>query len=149
MIRHKRYLLLILAVILWAFFIFNRSMQPSDRSNLESQWVLHLIRMLLPVEPSMYLVRKAAHFVEYAILGLLACLLFGRWFARGWQIFGLSLAISAAIAACDETLQLFIPGREGRVQDVLLDTVGSLCGILVVILIKILHSKVKDRPKSS
>ena len=36
------------------------------------------------------------------------------------------------VASLDETLQLFVNGRAGRVQDVLIDSAGALVGVLVV-----------------
>ena len=37
--------------------------------------------------------------------------------------------------ACDETIQLFVPGRSGRIADVWLDTAGYLTGALLTLLI--------------
>lgn len=38
-------------------------------------------------------------------------------------------------ALCDETIQLFVPGRSGRIADVWLDTAGYLTGALLTLLI--------------
>ena len=43
-------------------------------------------------------------------------------------------AVCGFLAACvDETIQLFVPGRGPRVTDVLLDSVGVTCGILLLV----------------
>ena len=45
-------------------------------------------------------------------------------------------AESGALAAlCDETIQLFVPGRSGQIADVWLDTAGCLTGALLTLLI--------------
>ena len=38
-------------------------------------------------------------------------------------------------ALCDETIQLFVPGRSGQITDVWLDTAGYLTGALLTLLI--------------
>lgn len=45
-------------------------------------------------------------------------------------------AVGSLYAASDEFHQLFVPGRSGRLTDVLIDSAGLLAGILVVCLIK-------------
>ena len=45
-------------------------------------------------------------------------------------------AESGTLAAlCDETIQLFVPGRSGQIADVWLDTAGYLTGALLTLLI--------------
>ena len=48
-------------------------------------------------------------------------------------------------ALCDETIQLFVPGRSGQIADVWLDTAGYLTGALLTLLIFRLCRK---RPKA-
>ncbi len=81
-------------------------------------------------------VRKTAHAVEYAVLGILiwrvvhsaAALAAHR---LSWQ-FRFALLLAALYAATDETHQIFVPGREPRVLDVLLDTCGAGIGLAVM-----------------
>jgi peptidoglycan/LPS O-acetylase OafA/YrhL len=76
--------------------------------------------------------RKAAHFVEYAILALL-------WFRAltrdtalsGWAAAAVALGIGVAWAALDETHQHFVPNRTGSVRDVAIDTAGTLAGLAI------------------
>lgn len=76
------------------------------------------------------LVRKAAHMTEFGVLAvctsyyLFICGLRGR---RGMMY---SIFLSVAYAITDEIHQLFVPGRSGRVTDVLIDTIGCLLGAL-------------------
>ena len=47
---------------------------------------------------------------------------------------GALLTVTLA-ALCDETIQLFVPGRSGQITDVWLDTAGYLTGALLTLLI--------------
>lgn len=78
--------------------------------------------------------RKAAHFVEYAILAFLARRAFvtsGRGFIqRNW--FALSLMIVVGVAVLDELHQSFVPSRTGSVYDSAIDIVGGLTTLLIL-----------------
>lgn len=72
------------------------------------------------------LVRKGAHFSEYALMGCL-------WYLWLHRIrFGMLIAFAATVlySLTDEIHQLFVPGRTGQFKDVLIDSSGGLCGIL-------------------
>ena len=64
------------------------------------------------------------------LIGILGFFLTGMYWNRG--NFKLLQPVRAAFFAafCDETLQLFIPGRSGEVKDVWIDFAGALCGCL-------------------
>ncbi|MBM4442199.1 MAG: VanZ family protein [Candidatus Rokubacteria bacterium] len=114
------------AVILWL---------ASDAGSAEqtSRLILPMLRALLPgASPEQLatlhvLLRKAAHFVEYALLAWL----WGRALVVGRGIAPRSAAVSAwamatACAAIDESVQAWHPSRVGSVGDVLIDTAGAL-----------------------
>jgi len=78
--------------------------------------------------------RKAAHFIEYAILGLLAARAFrtserpaisSRWFL-------ISLPIIVVYALMDEYHQSFVPTRTGSIFDSLIDMAGGLTALILV-----------------
>lgn len=79
-------------------------------------------------------IRKTAHFVEYAVLALLAARAFlattNARVNRYWL--PLSLAIVAAVAATDEFNQSFYSTRTSSVWDVLLDAAGGVFALLCV-----------------
>jgi len=76
-------------------------------------------------------VRKAAHLVEYAVLGALALRAIG-WRSRALaRSCVLSIAFAAFWAITDEMHQSFIPSRTASALDVLIDTVGASVGVLV------------------
>lgn len=68
-----------------------------------------------------YVLPKAAHLVEYAVLGFLLL-----WATRRE---GAALLLGIAYAASDEVHQHFVPGRHGSALDVVIDTVGLALGI--------------------
>lgn len=141
--KRNRLLLCLAALVAWTAFIFCRSLQPADISTTESQWALDILRRLLPFELTMHTVRKLAHFTEFAVLGVLAGILFGGRCRR--QMFGLLFSAMTGVvtALCDETLQLFVPGRTGQVQDVWLDIAGASSGAALALLIRWIVRKVR------
>jgi len=80
-------------------------------------------------------VRKTAHAVEYAILGFLIWRVVQSAPAlashRPARHFRLALLLAALYAVTDETHQIFVPGRDAAVRDVLLDTCGAGLGLAV------------------
>jgi VanZ family protein len=78
------------------------------------------------------MVRKTAHFVEYAVLGVLTHrAFFLSWPRRGdaLRLLG-SLLLVLACAGMDEGHQAFLPQRTGSGWDVALDLCGALFGML-------------------
>ena len=124
--------LLIAAVITWF------SCQPGDESAEQSWALARRIRPALRLDDTdalvsfiTFLVRKTAHFGLYSALG------FGLYGSlrsfRQWRAppFRTAVIIGAAYAALDELHQRFVPGRAGRLTDVLLDSCGVLFGVAV------------------
>ena len=76
-----------------------------------------------------FLIRKAAHMGIYFILAALVLYgvqRIGCGKAAAWT--GLACAL---LAALDEVHQIFVPGRDGKVTDVLIDLGGVACLLLV------------------
>lgn len=89
------------------------------------------------------IVRKTAHFSEYALLGMLltgVCLSFGKQYG---VTFAVSQAVSSLYAVSDEIHQSFVPGRSCQLSDMLLDSCGAAVGIGIVLLIVFLIRKKK------
>lgn len=114
--------------ILWTLFIFSNSMLPaiesSDISSGLSYKIYYLLNLTVDFELFHTFIRKCAHFIEYAILGIFAGLSFKK------EYFIKIVLLCVLVASCDETIQLFVEGRSGQVSDVLLDSIGSFTGIL-------------------
>ena len=77
-------------------------------------------------------IRKVGHFSEFAVLGAEVILLYifnRRYdFSRLFNVFATGLTT----AVCDESIQLFVPGRSGQIKDVGIDMLGFVFGALLV-----------------
>ena len=154
----KRALLIIFLVasILWALFIFSNSLQTGESSGEMSGSVTEAINKLLgAISPSLEVthrfVRKAAHFCEFGVLSTLVSFALYFFFAKSdkrelWCL--LAIPISALVAACDETIQLFVDGRGGSVVDVLIDTSGACAAALIFLGITLMVKLRKKRTKT-
>ncbi len=79
-----------------------------------------------------FLIRKAAHFTEFACLGLLLAwrgLLGGE---KHTAVFPALLGMAAAVV--DESIQMFTPDRGPSLTDVWIDTAGVVAGIMLLLL---------------
>lgn len=111
-------------------FIWGNSLLPGA----VSQTISDFVQQILGGEPAQtgnslfsMLVRKAAHFSEFAVLGLLL-----RWRMHLTGKNGKwALALGILAACMDETIQLFVPGRASRLLDVGIDTCGVAAGIAI------------------
>jgi VanZ family protein len=79
-----------------------------------------------------FLVRKTAHFTEYALLALLAARAFRSSrlarLRRFWPLVSISLV--ACVALLDEYHQSFVPSRTGTIYDSLLDMTGGATALV-------------------
>lgn len=93
------------------------------------------------------LVRKAAHFTEYAILALLAVRAFSTsshgWLRNRW--FVAALGVITLYALSDEYHQSFVPSRTASIYDSLVDIAGGLTVLLVIALWKSARRSTQDR----
>ena len=126
-------------VVLWAALIFIFSSGLFSGSNT-STIVWPLVQWVYPgvSETTLAfvhaLIRKASHFVEYAILALLAARALrtsSRDFLRNhW--FAVSLTFVALYALSDEFHQSFVSSRTASIYDCLIDTAGGLAALAIV-----------------
>ena len=127
------------SLTLLLIFIWGNSLLPGHISGAFSDWVKEILANLLPflftgsdANAGGGLLRKLAHFTEFAALG--ACL---SWFYamltanhRRQRLFA---GLSGILAACiDETIQRFVPQRNGCLTDVGIDTAGVITGIVLL-----------------
>lgn len=135
--NQKRVLLVLLCLCL--VFIWGNSCLSVPQSQGLSNGVLSWLCKLLGLEageeaaPSgSHLIRKLAHFSEFACLGLLFSALCGASWKLDRQCFLALLLFGLSAALIDETIQCFT-GRGSMVSDVWLDLAGYLVGCLVKI----------------
>lgn len=125
----------------WLALIWTRSLQPAAESRAESGSLLVLVQQLLPFM-TMHLLRKLAHFTEFAVLGALLSLTVLQTRRKNAA---LALLLALAAAVCDESIQLFIPGRSGQVSDLWIDFSGAALAAAAVFLTAYLLRKRKRR----
>ncbi len=78
-----------------------------------------------------FIVRKGAHFTEYAGLGLLLALAFYIQFGKTKTPFAVLCA--SLYAVTDEIHQIFVDGRACKAADWAIDTAGALLGALFIL----------------
>ena len=132
-------------------FIWGNSLLPGEDSGELSGFVGQLLQKLLPFldlesGTGMHLLRKAAHFSEFAALGFSFTWFYGMLSKKTLWALGLPLVSGAAAAAIDETIQIFSPDRGPSIKDVGIDTCGVIAGIAVLTL---LHWIAKRRKKDT
>ncbi len=146
----KRFLMVLILPLIWIAFILGHSLMPGYRSSQESQWVLQLFSHIFPFEITETFIRKSAHFTEFSILGGIFSFFLTKRYQKWWKALLCSLSAGLFVALCDETIQLFIDGRAGLIQDVWIDTAGVLCGALLILLFRLIRGKLKksgNRPQ--
>lgn len=104
----------------------NKKIPPKKKKALEQKWEKTI--------------RKIAHFSLFAILGICALISANLTFIKRGNHFIqknalISLAFCILYAISDEVHQSFVKGRSCEFTDVLIDTSGSIFGILVIIFI--------------
>jgi len=125
--------------LLWmaAMFGFSTDAFSADNTGSRLHWLLHLLYPAITdaqYEAVHFLVRKTAHFTEYAFLTLLWWRAWRadspqRWrTAWAWR----SFLIIAVWALLDEWHQTFTPSRTGTIYDSFLDMSGGLAMLLAV-----------------
>lgn len=133
MIRTEKRLRLCAAlIVLNLTFIWGNSLLPGEVSGAFSDWVKELLSRLLPWMESgtggTGLLRKLAHFSEFALLGMLL-----GWFWGMLKKGAPPALLSGFLAACaDETIQRFVPDRGPSLRDVGIDTCGVAVGLLLL-----------------
>lgn len=127
-----------LPIGLWALVIVSAS---GDTKSVQrsSRLIEPLVRWLFPAASDeavwnvVFVVRKGAHLTEYAVLAVL--LWWGiRGGRTGWpkRVAGPAWLVATGFAFTDEFHQMFVPGRQGSLWDVLIDSVGAAGGLFLL-----------------
>lgn len=144
---------LILISIVWIMVIFSFSLQSGEESGkLSGGIVAWFVGLFFPedfahIELVHFLVRKAAHFTEYFILGVLLSLTvreakWNRPLLKPW-------VMGTLVACCDETIQLFSDGRAGQIRDVMIDSSGVFTGCVILTFGLVFLSKKGEKAKQA
>ena len=123
---------LTILILLNLALIWGNSLMDAENSSAVSGGVLAFIGQFFPAlltEAGHTFLRKAAHFSEFALLGLLFC---GRYRLTRKEIPVSLMGFGLAVACIDETIQIFTPGRASSLIDVWIDTSGFALGLFVI-----------------
>jgi hypothetical protein len=148
--RQKKYIYLVFMLAVMAL-IFYFSSQNSDESGETSSavlaWILEHTAFNGNVpEFAETLLRKAAHFSIYFVLGISSALTVSEWKPRR-LIFLWSWLIPVVYACTDEFHQYFVPGRSCEFRDVCIDSTGALLGVALVRFILIVQDRSERKPR--
>lgn len=145
-------------LLAWMVFIFVMSAQPAKQSaQLSGGLVTEVVEIIYPnfeelsetkqttvTYNTTFIVRKAAHFSEYFILGVLCFMIANTYRNYKFAVRTLSAVIFCVLyAVSDEIHQYFVAGRACRFLDICIDTAGSI--FAVVLLAAILHRKKRHK----
>ncbi len=158
--ERRKYRWRILPLILWCMVIFWFSQQDGDASaQLSDGLTMQVLRRILPGISDLsvaaqaevlglftYIVRKVAHFTEYAILGMLAWFAFRPWVVSVKRTAFLAWIFAVVYACTDEFHQMFRGGRTPQFMDIGIDSLGALFGIALIVVVRIvyLYSREKE-----
>ena len=132
--RVNRYL----PLVVWIIFISIASTSEFSGANT-SRIIRPLVLWLFPetseatLQTIHFVVRKLAHFTEYAVLGFFAARAFStsslRSLKRRWFFIALFLIVMYALL--DEYHQSFVPSRTASIYDSMIDSIGGVAGLLI------------------
>lgn len=135
---NRRKMITLSILILCILFIWSNSLQTGELSGARSGRVTEWMEAIFgPDNPfSEHVIRKAAHFGEYAAEGVCVVLVFWAFAILRWRSIGNGLLIGVFTALIDELLQAGTAGRVSSVVDVWIDISGFAFGALVLIFVK-------------
>ena len=139
--RERQIFICKILIILNLCFIWGNSLLPGEASAAFSDWVKNLLAWMLPADGMELsgggLLRKLAHFTEFATLGFLLSMLFRLKQRKTWY----ALPLGVMTACMDETIQMFVPDRGPGILDVGIDTCGVLTGMFLLYAAHVLMRK--------
>jgi VanZ family protein len=121
-----------IVLVCYVAVIWGNSLTPASVSSQESGFLLRMLqRLFAGADISLlwlteHMIRKAAHFTEYAGLGFLLIK------SMPYSV-RTAAELGAVIPLIDETIQLFVAGRSGQISDVWLDMCGAAAGMAVTL----------------
>ena len=147
-VKRVLFLALICCMIL---FIWSRSTVSIEQSLEQSGPVTEIVEAVLDALDVdggdidiMHIVRKSAHFAEFALLGMLVGAYNIRYKMLKIRYLLFASEICFFVALIDETIQIFA-NRGAQPSDVMLDFAGALTGVLLITLAIMLKNKFKKK----
>lgn len=133
-----------LCVVATLVFIFCNSLQTGEQSSVTSGGVVEILQEFArKTAPNSFvatatgkayellhaIVRMLAHFAEFAMLGAFVAWTYFAYLTDK-RFFLVAFTFLLCMPIIDEYIQLTVAGRGAQVLDVLVDTLGSVCGFL-------------------
>ena len=153
----KKVVLWILVITCMGLIFFFSSQEASDSRETSSAFIYNIVSFLdvrntlseVQIQEICDLlhkfVRTAAHFTIFGLLGFLLLLLFGEYGFNCKRRL-LYTVIAAFLYACsDEIHQSLVPGRSAQISDIIVDTLGALCGGAIANVLLFLIKKLKRK----
>jgi VanZ family protein len=145
-------------------FIFVHSAMPGDMSGNESRYFAEFLASItgLSFPVAQFIVRKAAHFTVFTVLGICLSMNFNDYKTQNeltktneqiktdkgpakQLILGhplLAAWITGTLYACtDEFHQLFVVGRSGELRDVCIDSAGVILGVAIAVTVRAIKNR--------
>lgn len=139
---------LLLSIILNAFILINAFI-PGDESAVASFWVADIFAMIINflkadtinsenIESFTYVIRKlighlGLFFIDGTFVGLTFYIYSSRHKNPSFWFSTLYIFLTGVfVASFSEMIQIFIPGRIGSINDVLIDVSGYLASLVIV-----------------
>ncbi len=155
-----RVLFAILVVLIAAFIFYMSAQEATKSSNTSGRVIVKIIsaidnsyKLKSPAEQRVIvhslqkIVRKSAHFCVYGLLGVFAASFLATFKMRFIGRFLLSQLFCSLYAVSDEIHQKFVVGRSCEIRDMLIDSGGAFCGIIVILFIVYICEKRKEVKK--
>ena len=139
--KNKRVVIYWILLIIWMIGIAIMSNQPASISDSQSGGVIEILSRIgidmnnIFGQFANFIVRKCAHFLEYMILALLVSNVLKLYFNMKHVVI-IAIIFVFLYACSDEIHQLFVPGREGAIRDVIIDTCGGVTLVLIKLFVK-------------
>ncbi len=160
--KNKKINIIRIILIILLFITFARIFSFSNQNGVQSSGVSRKVTKILTnnikkvqamskeekeifMNNAEKIIRKLAHFSIYTVVGFLMMALMSTYNAKTIIRVSISFGIGVIYAISDEIHQYFIPGRSGRVFDVMIDSFGVLTGICIIMIIMYIITKIKKK----
>ena len=130
-------------VVLWMGLIFYLSSRDRDESTNQSRSVVNQTKIVeiyeqksnvdseTALEDVDRVFRKTSHAVVYLVLAILLCIALSEYNLSIKSILLISFIVCFIYSCTDEAHQLFVRGRSGEIRDIIIDSIGSMIGIVL------------------
>lgn len=164
--KHLRFISLLCVIVVMVIIFLFSAQSAEESSELSGQFVEIIIKIFIPDYNNLsllqqqeindkigFVIRKAAHFTEFSLLGFFLMLhlstirlIFGKIKNKTFFLFCVSWFFGTFYAVTDEIHQSFVSGRYSSIKDVLIDSSGVLFGIMILIIfLPIFIQKLKNK----